>query len=68
MNAETDAFYGRDKPSRSYKWAIVAGSEHSAPRAVAWFKTRKAAIDHAERIRMFEYAIARIERLQGKKI
>lgn len=64
MNAETDAYFGRDKPSRTYKWGLVLPSiqfgEAYPWRVVCWFKTRKAAEDYAKRVHgRNPYAIAR---------
>lgn len=64
MNAETDAFYGRDEPSATYKWGVVI--DMSSPllllhgwQVVAWFKTRKRAEEYARRRLVRAYAIAR---------
>lgn len=68
MNAETDAFYGRDEPTKTYIWGVVIPVTLSRPspdikndwRAVAWFKTRKRAEEYA-RSGWATYAIARAQ-------
>jgi hypothetical protein len=57
MNAETDAFYGRPDPSKTYKWGLVLPVEVSRTtlytsqwRVVAWFPTRTNAEAYAKRV------------------
>lgn len=68
MNAETDAFYGREQPSKTYKWGLVLPLETYIPtgmvpalwKVVAWFPTRAAAEQYAKRIHgRAPHAIAR---------
>jgi hypothetical protein len=59
MNAETDAYYGRPDPSRTYKWGLVLPGvpdvfplSRTTPtwRVVCWFPTRKKAEAYAKRV------------------
>lgn len=66
MNAETDAFYGRPEPSRTYKWGLVLPCRNGhLPvefpwRIVAWFPSRTAAEAYANRVHgRAPHAIAR---------
>jgi hypothetical protein len=67
MNAETDQYYGRQEPSRTYKWGLVLPCEVApylnithAWRVICWFKTKQAAQAYATRIHgQRPYAIAR---------
>lgn len=68
MNAETDAYYGRDKPSSTYKWGLVlpfvvapvAVSPTTVWRVVAWFPSRKNAKAYALRVHTCQpFAICR---------
>jgi hypothetical protein len=75
MNAETDAFYGRDTPSKTYKWGLVLPSQLPKGlwpnaefarewRVVAWFPTRNAAEQYAKRVHGHQpHAIARAHNL-----
>lgn len=67
MNAELDAWYSRDVASATYHWGVVipcaiAGGKPYWWQSIAWFKTRRSAIEYAER-RYPAYAIARIEKI-----
>jgi hypothetical protein len=67
MNAETDAFYGRDKPSKTYKWGLALPRMEDVRtgavcdwRIVAWFPSRKNAEGYAKRVHGRQpHAIAR---------
>jgi hypothetical protein len=66
MNAETDAYFGRDTPSRTYKWGLALPTligPHIPPQrwqVVAWFPTQTAAEQYAARVHGGKpYAIAR---------
>jgi hypothetical protein len=69
MNEVTE-YFGREEPSRTYKWALVLpisppsiltrGTGRDAWQAIAWFKTRKACEAYAVRVHGRKpYAIAR---------
>lgn len=57
-------YYGKDQPSASYKWGVVVpavfGVTDTKWSAVAWFRSRKRAVDYAN-IRYTVYAIARMK-------
>lgn len=63
---QMDAFYGKDHPSASFKWGVIIPITIVQPgvptavqwRAVAWFKSRKRAVEYAES-GWSTYAIAR---------
>lgn len=65
MNAETDAFYGRAEPSKTYKWGLVLptrpeGNPEPHWQVVAWFPSRTNAEAYAKRIHgRAPHAIAR---------
>lgn len=66
MNAETDAYYGRPEPSKTYKWGLVLLCRNGhLPveypwRVVCWFPTRKACDAYAFRVHSHQpFAIAR---------
>lgn len=66
MNAETDAYFGRPNPSKTYKWGLVLPMVIGPParleqwRVVCWFPSRKNAEAYALRVhRGTPYAIAR---------
>jgi hypothetical protein len=70
MNAETDAFYGRPDPSKTYKWGLVLPMVIGPParleqwRVVAWFPTRTNAEAYAKRVHGQQpHAIARATNL-----
>lgn len=62
MSEITDVV-GRDSDSKTYKWALALPVTSLRPRswkAIAWFKTRKAAEGYAKRVHGHRpYAIAR---------
>ncbi len=70
MNAETDAYYGRPAPSKTYKWGLVLPSQWPKGlwpdavaeqwRIVAWFPSRTNAEAYAKRVHGRQpHAIAR---------
>lgn len=68
MNAETDAYYGREQPNKTYKWGLVLPIETHTPtcmvpalwKVVAWFPSRTNAEAYAKRVHgRAPHAIAR---------
>lgn len=62
-NKQMDAYYGKDLPSASFKWGVVVqvvGLDRPNWLAVAWFKSRKRAVEYAE-TGWKNYAIARMK-------
>lgn len=60
---QMDAFYGKDQPSASFKWGVIVpnvGLDRTDWRAVAWFKSRKRAVEYANS-GWSNYAIARLK-------
>lgn len=67
MADEMKSYYGVDEPSASYKWGVVVpvignavGHPQTVWRAIAWFKSRKRAVEYAN-TGWSTYAIARMK-------
>lgn len=60
---QMDAYYGKDQPCASFKWGVivpVTSIDRTDWRAVAWFKSRKRAVEYANS-GWSNYAIARMK-------